>query len=382
MNEMKQIQELLKQNQKIIRFASQSLDEESLDEETLKAVQIFNNNISTFEHSIDGFRTTITEYGEYIEQSMIELVDGGIKLCVKKNNASGIYTDDIPTSVQELNSELTISGNAINISTKKFIVNTQNFKLTEQGNVTITGEVHGNSCVIGGFSINGDTMTGNSSSTIRSGKITAQNMTLHNAVANDLYLNPGEVVGKQIRMRGCKSLDTDEKEYTNTELSAEMNVTGTVKVTNGWDDSEHGTPISIRFGTLNCGNLWLSSSASSSGISAYNRAYCYEIESTDAGVSWSDERLKHSIRDIDPDKCQKLWERIQPVSFRFKKTGAEAAGYIAQDLLKALEEVDMLGIVVRPNEYYAVSYPELQALRIKQIQENQKKIERLRNGNR
>lgn len=381
MNEMKQIQELLKQNQKIIRFASQSLDENNLDEDALLAVQAWNNNLSTFEMTIEGFRSSITEYGEYISQSLIEITQNGIRLCVRKNGASSEHTSDLPTSVQELNSELTISGNAIIISTKKFIVDTQNFKLTEQGDVTITGEVHGNSCVIGGFSINSNTMTGNSNSTIRSGTITSNNMVLHNAIANDLYLNPGEVHQKSIYMTGCKSLDTDEKDYTNTEMNAVMDVIGNVKVTNGWDDSEHGTMPSIEFGALVCGTLWLATSASNSSIQPYNRLYCWGIENEDPGNYWSDERLKHRILDIDARRCGKLWRKLQPASYRMKETNAEATGYIAQDMREALTDAGMTGIVSRPNRFYAVSYPEMQALRIKQIQENQRKIERLRNEN-
>ncbi len=383
-SEMKQIKELLRQNQKIIRFASQSLGVENLDEETLKDVQMYNNNLSTFQMDIDEFRSTITEYGDYVNQSMIQIVDNGIRLCVKQYDATGgTYLDDVPTAVAQLNSELTIDGNAITVTTKQLIVDTQNFKLDSDGNVTLSGEVHGDSCVIGGFTINGDTMTGNSDSTILSGTITANNMTLGNATTNHLYLNPGNVSNKNITMTSCKSLDTDEKEYTNTEMASIMNVIGDVKVTNGWDDSEHGTMTSISMATLQCsGNLYLSTSASSSGIHLYNRAYCYDVESTYAGGTWSDERLKHSIKDIDTEKCLELWENIRPVTFTMRKSGSHATGYIAQELLKVLEDADLQGIVTRPDTYYAVGYIELQAFRIKQIQENQKKIERLRHENR
>lgn len=365
LKDIKEIQEALLRNQKIIRYASDSISlEGNFDDETRnlyledqKKTMELRENYKEFVLNFSDLKDTTTK---------AELSIGkDIKASVKKKDA-----------VSELNSELTIDGNYINCTTKKFLVNTDNLKITEDS-LTFNGEVHGLSCDIGGFTIEDDTMTGNTNSTISSGKIEADTLYLYNAVADLICLNPDEISGKSVTFTSTKSLDKDEKDSTDTNVDGELHLSGSMYATNGWDDDEHGTPYNVAYSHYEVsGTVTLKGS---SGYSTNNRLRCAYVTSEDADDSWSDVRLKENITKIDGAEAEAFLLSLKPVYYEMKKSDNASIGYIAQDMLGAEKNSSIKGIVNRDREYYGIAYGELQALRTAVIQRNQKRIERLQN---
>lgn len=363
MDELKKIKALLLQNQKIIRYASSSVSLDSFDEEIIR---IYNENAKTiqdFRLDINGFHSNYADYKEKTEQSYIDITANGIDLCVK--------TKDV---VSELNSELRIDGNVIDCTSKWFLVDTENFKLTKTS-LTFNGEVNGQTCDIGGWKIAGDSMSGSS---LSSGTVNCKNLTLGNAVAKEIDCNPDGISGKAVKLTGLKKDDNAEKDESTTTITG-INSNGPIYATNGWNDDEHGCPYSVQYDLLTCDYVYLRSSGGS--YSTKNRLTCTEIESTKADEIWSDRRLKKDIETLDLDKAEALMLGIVPVEFDITETKKHAAGYIAQDVLRELEKNGLRGIVTENNGFLGIRYDELIAFRIAQIQRNQKRIDMLREYN-
>ena len=220
-------------------------------------------------------------------------------------------------------------------------------------------------------------MTGSS---LRTGTVKTSCLRLGNAIADQIDCNPDNISGKAVTLTGMKALDDEEKdESTTTILGIVSN--GAIYATNGWNDVEHGCPFSMKYNYINCRYLYLQSKTGA--YSTKNRITCDTIESRNKGETWSDRRLKKNILSIPEEKAESVMLAIEPVEFDIKKTGTHAAGYIAQDVKKAMEDVNLGGIVTEQNGYYGIRYDELIAFRIAMIKKNQRKIEklrRLRNG--
>lgn len=374
MTELEKIKALLLQNQKIIRFMSESVTlGGSFDESVITKYNEDKKTVNDYSLSIDGFRLSYADLKKSTEQSLIEIDENGIKMSVK--------TADV---VSELNTELSLGTNVIDCTAKYFLINTSNMVLTKDS-LTFTGEVNGLSCKIGGYTMSGSTMTGNSGSTISAGTITAQTMNLRHASAELIDCNPDNVSGKTVTFTSNRKIDTESKEDTNTMVYG-LNVSGSIYATYGWDQevdengTEHGTDINVYYDTINVHGA-ISLMSASGSYTLQNRATCDEIYSSSKDDWWSDARRKRDIRRIPKEKTEKLFEEIEPVCFALIKSGRESIGYIAQDMEKALEKAELPGIVARKGGFYALAYSELTAFRILQIQENQKMIERIRDGN-
>lgn len=373
MTELEQIKALLKQNQKIIRFASESVSlGGSFEESVITKYNEDKQTVNDYSLSIDGFRLSYADLKKSTEQALIEINESGIKMSVK--------TADV---VSELNTELSLGTNVIDCTAKYFLISTSNMTITKNS-LTFTGEVNGLTCKIGGYEISGSTMTGNSGSTIAAGTITASTMNLQHATAEMIDCNPDNVSGKAITFTSNKKIDTESKEDTNTMVYG-LNVSGSIYATYGWDQeidengTEHGTEINVYYDTINVHGA-ISLMSSSGGYTLQNRATCDEIYSSSKDDWWSDARLKRDIHRIPKEKTEKLFKEIEPVRFELIKSGRKAVGYIAQDVAEALEEAELDGIVMKQNGYYALAYSELTAFRVAQIQENQRMIERIRDA--
>ena len=365
MDDITKIKALLEQNQKIIRFASTSVNLQSFEDAILQAYEKDTDTVHELRVSEKEFTIRFQDFKNEIDQSIISITKDGIDLCVKKTDV-----------VSELKAELKI-GKTIEAASKWFLVDTNNFKLTKTS-LTFTGEVRSDSCVIGGWKINGNTMTGSS---LRTGTVKTSYLRLGNAIADQIDCNPDNISGKAVTLTGMKALDDEEKdESTTTILGIVSN--GAIYATNGWNDVEHGCPFSMKYNYINCRYLYLQSKTGA--YSTKNRITCDTIESRNKGETWSDRRLKKNIVTIQEEKAESVMLAIEPVEFDIKKTGTHAAGYIAQDMAAALKKEGFEGIATESRGYYGIRYEELIAFRIAVIKRNQKKIEelrRLRNGN-
>lgn len=363
----KEIKEALLQNQKIIRFASQSLSiDGSFDDETVSLYKEQGKKVLELRETYKGFVLRFQNLEEDTEKAELSITDQ-IKISVYKKDA-----------VKELNSELTITGNYINCTTKKFLVDTDNLKITENS-LTFNGEVHGLSCVIGGFTIDGDTMTGNSSSTISSGTINADTLYLYNAIADFIDLNPDEIEGKKVTFTSTKSQDKEYKDDTDTNVTGELKLSGNMDATYGWDNEEYGTPFSVAYDHYEVtGGVMLKDY---SGYRTKNRLRCDHVYSESADDTWSDKSLKRNIKTLSARTAERFLAALTPVSYRMKGRISESIGYIAQDVLCVEKNENLKGILKEEKGLYALSYTEFIPFRVALIQENQRRIERLRNEN-
>lgn len=365
MDELKTIKTLLKQNEKIIRFGSAAVNLQSFDDKILQVYEEDKETVHELRISEAEFLVRFRDYKNETDETLVEITENGIKLCVKSKDV-----------VSELNTDIRL-GNVIEATTKWFLVDTDNFKLTKNS-LTFTGEVNGLNCTVGGWSISGDKMDGSS---LSSGTVNCSNLRLGNAIAGMIECNPDQISGKAVKLGGLKALDKDDKEESTTTVLG-INSLGPIKATNGWNDQEHGCPYSVKYSYLNCRYIYLR--GVSETYSTKNRLTCDYIEFWKAGTTWSDRRLKKNIVMLPEEKAESVMLAIEPVEFDIKKTGTHAAGYIAQDVKKAMEDVDLGGIVTEQNGYYGIRYDELITFRIAVIKRNQRKIEKLRglrNGN-
>lgn len=96
----------------------------------------------------------------------------------------------------------------------------------------------------------------------------------------------------------------------------------------------------------------------------------------------SDFRLKKDIKILNTQDFDHLYDKLQPVSFKFKADGEEAPtrlGFIAQEVDVALAETGHadLGLVSRPTSetgYYGLQYEQFIMLNMLQIKQLKKEL--------
>ena len=109
--------------------------------------------------------------------------------------------------------------------------------------------------------------------------------------------------------------------------------------------------------------------------------YAQKLYTQDSTATRSDFRLKKDIKKLTAQDFSAFYDKLQPVSFRFKtddETAPTRLGFIAQDVETALAETDHadLGIVSKPeseNGYYGLRYEQfimLNMLQIKQLKKD------------
>lgn len=112
---------------------------------------------------------------------------------------------------------------------------------------------------------------------------------------------------------------------------------------------------------LNCdGSMTVNGSATLNGITYANRISCYSIYSELAGSTWSDKRLKKGIRDIALEDARSLIMGLKGVTYKTKRCGMDAMGFVAQDVVKLLHKLGLsYPLVDRHNGYLALQYQNL-----------------------
>ena len=204
-------------------------------------------------------------------------------------------------------------------------------------------------------------------------------MTMMGASAELIDCNPDSIEGKRVVWTSDRTIDKDAKTESTTTFKGEINVSGNIYATYGWnqqidpDGDPHGTDFNFHIEYINVTQSCRLEGKDGRKTPA-NRARCSEIISNKTGESWSDRRLKEDIKDVDGEKALSLFRKIQPVTYTLKESGEKGTGYIAQDLKKALNSLGLCGIVEESNGYYGVRYEELIPFRIKAIQELYKRI--------
>ena len=112
---------------------------------------------------------------------------------------------------------------------------------------------------------------------------------------------------------------------------------------------------------LNCdASMTVNGSATLNGITYANRISCYSIYSELAGSTWSDKRLKKGIRDIALEDARSLIMGLKGVTYKTKRSGMDAMGFVAQDVVKLLHKLGLsYPLVDRHDGYLALQYQNL-----------------------
>lgn len=361
--ELKLLKAALMENRKIIRFASLGVSLESFSDTVVQHWKENKKTVSELRADISGFRVFYADFQRETDEALLDISERGINLSVKKADV-----------VSELNAALRIDGNYIDCRAKRFLVDTDNLKITENS-LSFTGTIEGLSCNIGGFSISGSVMNGNEETAIHSGTINCSSMNMRHAIADNIECNPDGISGKRVSLTSLRKNDKESKEETSTLMSGEMRVHGNVLATEGWKrSSEYGTPYSFMYDYLYVkGDIVLNSDG---GYKIQHRLRVDTIYSEKSGYEWSDRRYKEDIREIPEDTAEKFFQRIRPVEFMLRKHPENLHyGYIAQEMDAAFQEAGIPSIVASGGEYLGIAYTELIPFRIMIIQSIQKKLE-------
>lgn len=371
MDEIKGIRELIKQNQKIVRFASSSLTvKDDFSEEALSVYMQEEKMVGEFRQKVSELRMNFQNLQNGIEEGLLEISDENIRAKVKKRDV-----------VTELNAELRMDGNILSFVGKEFEVESNNLTVNRQG-LRFAGIVNGTECNIGGFGISGSVMTGSSQGSIGTGTIECNSLVLGNATAEMIDCNPEDIAGKVVRFTSFKEKDRVNREESTTLIKG-IDAIGDIHATYGWngetdeDGVKHGTEFSFSFENLNCKEIFLRSK--SGGFSTKNRLRCRTITSSASGETWSDVRRKREIKDIREEEAEEFLSRIHPKSYRMKRSGNLYTGYIAQEVERVAGEMHLPGIVAQSEAgFLGICYQSLIPFRIKRMQSIKKKIEEWR----
>ena len=198
----------------------------------------------------------------------------------------------------QINSELKVTGNAIELTTGHFTINAKNMTVDSSGNATFSGTVSGASIVGGSIDI------GNGNFTVSSG---------------------GIVEAKNAKI-----------------MAATLNATGIIYAENG----------------IFCNGEIEASIGSLEEINTRS-IYCTGIVYGGGWVEISDRREKRDIQDIPPDTCIEVIKRLKPVAYTLIDNGIRGTGFIAQDVKEISDEMNLdYQLVSYLSEYerYGIGY--------------------------
>lgn len=191
----------------------------------------------------------------------------------------------------------------------------------------------------------------------------------------------GEIKGGSIKIGG--NVDGDDPNF-------KVDTTG--KLTCKQFDVPTGNAGSIGCDVLHCNSLDVSLNANVSGrfsLSAgtidaptitggYADFRQLHVDNPPWAYDDSDKRLKENIQNIDSETALKFLLALSPKSYKLKKTGRDATGFIAQDILKVMSELGVSYPLVKEKEdgFYALNYTNLIALIVSAIQNLVREVRR------
>lgn len=285
---------------------------------------------------------------------------------LRKNTAAELNVQagklELKVKKDDVCSQLSVETTGIYFRTKRFLVDTENFKITEN-TTELTGTIYATSGEIAGWKIEGNSLVGQNSgkenvSLIEGGTLEADNITASDLDIGDLDLNPDyELDYKEINMKNA--LINSSKDVGDDTQFGDFTCWGSVTL-------EGAT--SLECGELNCTQLI------GRGTSGYITLYCDEIVT--AEESFSDRRLKKDIKVIGKESLGML-DKLRPVSYRYKKDGRAGTGFIAQELLPVAKAYGFHSMVEERGGYYGIGYRQLVPLLILAAKENLKQLEEL-----
>lgn len=313
-------------NRKIIQLEGKAaILVANVDEVSATVTDLKNYTESQFKITADAITAEVTraQSAENVLSSKITQTAEEIRLEVS-NTAEGLQSQitqnadeislkvSVDSLVDDLNSELTISGNMIELTTGHFIVDSRNFSLDSNGNAEFSGDISGSSiygAYIEGTEIYGGTIW-NGYMEITEDSCYIGNWSFENLGSSDTYFE--------------------------------------------------GRGISIHAGSGNIdsnGDFWC------------DNLTCNNLNNN------SDIRLKTNIKKIDASKAKEFVMGLKPRTYLFKESGTPGIGFIAQDVKKLSEEIGFDAPVFgRNGEFYTIPYQNYIPLLALVLQEQEKRI--------
>ncbi len=291
----------------------------------------------------DGIRLGLKSLKTDIESSL-KLSDQKLSLKVKKKDA-----------VTELNAE---AGQLV-FTTKKFEVDTPNFKVNSEG-CYVNGTVYATTGKIANWSFANNTASG----------------------STDAWMSGGNIYADSA---SCRYVHSKIYDFNSDSWGHGVNLANSY-----WSVGDSGTRKTTFYGNMHVHNVL----HASMGLDVPNGdIYCTRLRCTDGGYlkknviycglmvarnqTYSDRRLKDDIEEINDDQAASLRNMV-PKSYSFIKTGRHAAGLIAQEIKELMPDTGSEILVSRHKGYLAISYEQLIPLMIKQIQNNLKKLDEVK----
>lgn len=278
----------------------------------------------------------------------------------------------------EISSKLSLEPGKVTFDTNRLIINSTNFKLNEKGDATFSGKITGGTINIGNvFKVDS---SGNTSITGDHFTWTATNSSLSSD--GTLICNSGKfsgaVEGATINVADGKfKVDASGKvSLTGADLDGCMN-TGTMGadyinanyITTKHIVSDQGAEL---YGDTLMANI-------SAGHADIQYIECDSIYSRDAGEEWSDIRLKEDFEHIPINLSNDFIKKLRPMSYRFKGKIVYSAGFIAQDVEKAVKETGIsASLVSYKNGYLLLKYRNFIPVIVAAIQKQQEEIDEMR----
>ena len=316
-NNLDKVKLYLTELNKKIRFLSENVDGDNIVPSEYKKFYQDEEKAVELVHSMDGFTLAI-ENREEAARTAIEQSTRALNLYASKEN---------------LLNEIKLSPEKIVINGSSLEVDSKNFKLDKAGNLSLTGTVNAESGSFGGFQIARDGevayLTGD---TIYACGLGGTTINISNYLSIATY---DDITDCYMDLQNC-NVEVTEKTYF------------------GWFNCED---IRCRSVYANCGSC--------SDIVIDKNLSCYDVWSNNAGIAWSDRRIKTDIKPIK--NALEYILSLRPVSYKLKEFEGIHYGLIAQEVLEGGDPYEI--VEQMESGYYSISYGKLDGILARAMQE-------------
>lgn len=325
--DMEDTKEYLRDLNKKIRFLSQNVDQDNFTQEEYKKFYANGDKAVSLSSDVSGLEIKVKDYDTDLTARLKQTAEE-ILLLVSKGDVTN---------------QINLSGEKIVISGNHLKVQSDNFTLDADGNLSMKGAIFADAGNFGGFSITGSGVS--------------QYLSDHSGIINAADLSGTDIntgtldISTDVDISGC-SID-----FTDCYVSSGKNAYF------GWFYSDDVTATGTVF--ANCGH--------GETLDCSGQIKCYDCWSESEGIAYSDRALKEDIDDLDGKQALQFLMQLRPVSFEFREETGAHYGLIAQEILKTGDPFQL--VEKMEDGYYGVKYGLLDAILTAAMQEQRKEME-------
>lgn len=340
---IKRIQSKIFMNNEYLKNMFGSLSFEKNFTDTYSHYEEQNGKVLQWIMDVDQLNINIQDLKEATESSF-EQMASALKLKVKEKDVC---------------SELSLEEDRIYITGRRLIIEADNITVNNNG-LKAEGTIYATAGDIGGWkiegsSLKGQTLSDGNISTISGGTITADSGITSYVDVDVLDFNPNyDDVIHTVDLSYATISTTHDTE--NDTAFGDITVLGDVELTGE--------------SSLECEDLECTTLIAGKG-GKYVTIFCEEIITDEE--SWSDERLKKDIEEIDTDEAVKFILALEPKKYEYKRKNRRSTGFIAQDIKKIAAGYPTM--VTEAKGYYGLCYRQIIPLMVGAIKDNIRKLE-------